>query len=242
MQAEGVPTGAASAIAARWQALSTRARRTLIAGAVLAGAASCLLLPAVPILIGVLTIAAAGLHAWSADLRPLVQPLLRVPVAGAARRHGHLAVIATAGVLLVASGFGGALLRGQLRGRWAEEERRQASIDEDVGALLDRARMHLAAGQIDDAELALLDAQTVGSDQSAHAEDVEETLRRVRIAKNPKAALGALLNLSNSEFSAFERGTAVPEALSFPERSLTARAVHNATQQLDEARSRRARL
>jgi hypothetical protein len=207
---------------------------------VAAALAASVIVPAIPILVGALAIVAAGVHAWSADLRPFVQLLLRVPVTSPQRRHARLALVAGAGVLLIAVGAVGATVRGQVRSRWEQREGLRASAEESVADRLERVRVHLASGDVESAELVLLDADTIAGLDAERREEVAALLERVQRSGDAAAILDVLTNLTQREFDAFERGGPVPTALEFPERALTAQAVHLALDQIDEAQRVRA--
>lgn len=211
-------------------------RASIVAGALV----GCVLLPVVAIFLGVFLIAAAALHAWSFSLRPYLQPILRVPVARPHQRRTRLLVAGGAGALLVLCGSVGATIRGQLRSQWEQRATRLEDGDKRVGEILDRARFQLSAGNIEGAELELLNADGIVMDDARRAE-VDELLQRVRLARDPKAILAVLTQLPREEFEAFEKGESVPEALVFPERALTLRAVNIALGQIDEARKARGR-
>jgi hypothetical protein len=198
-------------------------------------------MPVVAIFLGVFLIAAAALHAWSFSLRPYLQPILRVPVARPHQRRRRLLVAGGAGALLVLSGSVGATLRGQLRSQWEQRATRLEDGDKRAAELLERARFELSVGNIEGAELVLLDAEAIAPLDEARRAEVDELLEKVRLARDPRAILRVLTELPQEEFEAFERGESVPEALVFPERALTLRAVDIGLGEIDEARRRRGR-
>jgi hypothetical protein len=209
---------------------------------ILALAVVCsVVLPVVAIFLGVFLMAAAALHAWSFSLRPYLQPILRVPVARPHQRRTRLLVAAGAGALLVLCGSLGATIRGQLRSQWEQRATRLEDGDKRVREILDRARFQLSVGNIEGAELELLNADAVVGMDDARRAEVDDLLQRVRLARDPKAILAVLTQLPQGEFEAFAKGESVPEALVFPEQALTLRAVDIALRQIDEARKARGR-
>jgi hypothetical protein len=219
----------------------TREVRVRAAAFVALALACSLLLPAVPMVGGVFLVVAVALHAWSADLRPFVQPLLRVPVAKASVRHGRLLLLAGAGALLVASGAAGASMRGHLRAEREQREGRREAGEKGALDLMERVQGSLAAGDVDGAELALLDAGTLVDADSEWRAEVDELLERVRRSGDRKAILDLLVRLPRAEFESFEQGGSVPQALDFGDRALNRRALGLAFDQLAEARRLRAR-
>lgn len=201
---------------------------------------ACVVLPAAPILVGALLVAAAALHALLPEMRPYVQPLLRVPVGRASKRHGRLLLAAGVGVLLLVCGSMGATLRGHLRSRWEQNEQQRLATEANLSDLLDRARNRLVAWDIDGAQLALLDAGAIPADDSELREELDALSDRLHRSGDRDAILGVLTRLPQSDFEAFASGAAVPAELEFPERVLAARAVNLALEQLDEARRMRA--
>lgn len=198
------------------------------------------LLPAVSIVLGVCLVFAVALHAWSPELRPYVDRLLRVPVARASTRHKRLTLAAGAGALLILSGAVGATVRGRLRSEWEQAGRQREVAEENVAELLTRARDFLDVGNVDGAELVLLDADAVIATGSGQRAEVDDLLERVRRSGDSEAILDILTRLPQDEFESFKAGESVPEALEFPERALTSRAVELALAQLDEAQQARA--
>jgi len=198
------------------------------------------LLPGVPIVLGVFLMLAAVLHAWSPELQPLLQPLLRVPVADVATRRTHLLLVGAAGLVLLLSGAVGARTRGHLRSAWQQGHERRAVAEQDGSALLERAREYLTFNDVQNAELALMDAAALADLGGDCREEVEDLLARVRRSGDAPAILDAIVHLSNKDFEALESSRQVPEALEYPERALTLRAVEIALAQLDEARRLRA--
>jgi hypothetical protein len=196
--------------------------------------------PALPIFFGALLICAVGLHAFSPDVRPYVQLLLRVPTATGFRARARLLLLAGAGVLLVVCGSAAANLRGHLRGRWAHGERRREAAEESVTGVLSRARALISAGNVEGAELVLMDADAIPDVDAGRQREVDELLERVRRSRDSRAILDILVRLPQAEFDALEKGGAVPAALDLGERALTYRAVEIALQQLEEARRLRA--
>jgi len=198
-----------------------------------------LILPLIPILAGVLLVITVALCAWSPELQPYLEPLLRIPVAEPAKRRARLLLAAGVGVLLVVAGSTGATLRGTWRSKWQQHKERIVSAEDDVAALVERAREHLAAGDLGSAEIALLDAALVATDSDTQ-EEVEDLLMRVRRSGDSQVILDILTGLSPAELEALEEGSAVPDALDFGEQALTYRAVEIALAHLGEAQRMRA--
>lgn len=219
----------------------TRHPAARLAGIVALTLLGAVVLPVVPIVLGVFLIGAVALHAWSPDLRPIVQPLLRVPVAGAGKRHARLLVAASVGVLLVLSGSVGATMRGRLRSEWEQREGELVAAEATAIEILARARHKLSAGDVEGAELELMEADAIVAIDSERQAEVSDLLERVLRSGDADAILDILTGLSPAEFEALQHGGSVPAALQFPERALTYRAVDLALALLDEARHRRAR-
>jgi hypothetical protein len=199
-------------------------------------------LPVVAIFLGVFLIAAVAVHAWSFTLRPLVQPILRVPVGRPGKRRARLLAAAGAGALLVLSGSVGATIRGHLRTQWEQRATRREADDLQAVELLQRARDQLSLGNVEAAELVLIDADALVALDPARRAEVDDLLARVRLSRDRQAILGVLTQLPEEEFEAFAKGGEhVPAAIDFPEQALTYRAVEIAIEQIDAARTARAR-
>jgi hypothetical protein len=198
-------------------------------------------LPVLPIFCGGLLIVAAAIHAGLPELRPLVDPVLRVPVGRAGKRHAHLLLMAGVGVLLVGGGSVGATMRGRLSGEWEQRERRRELAEGHVTKILERARHFLSVGDVGAAELVLLEADAFSDVDADTRAEIDGLLERVRRSGDPDAILAILTRLPQEEFEAFQQGASMPQALEFGERVLTYRAVEVARAQLDEARRARAR-
>lgn len=160
-------------------------RRIVVVGAVCVALALLFsaLLPAVPIMLGVLLVVAVALHVALPDLRPYLDPVLRVPVGRPRMRHGRLALAACAGVLLVAGGSVGATLGTEARVERERRRREQEQTEGQLEALLRDARDHLAAGNVGRAELALMDAAELGSGTSEQQREVERLLAALEGAR-----------------------------------------------------------
>lgn len=196
--------------------------------------------PGVPILVGVLLVIAVALHVWTPELQPFLQPILRVPVATAGRRRARLLLVAAVGGLLVVSGAVGATTRGHLRGRWDQDQRRREIAEQDATRLMQRIEEHLAGGDVQAAELALMEVERiVGIDDGRRAE-FDKLHGRMRRAGDARAILEVLVGLPSEAFAAFETNRRVPAEFEFPERALTMRAVEIALAQLEDARRLRA--
>lgn len=211
-------------------------------GAALVGTLLCsALLPGVPILIGMLLLLAVALHVWTPELQPYLQPILRVPVAAAARRRARLALVGGVGALLVVSGAVGATARGHLRSRWDQDERRRETAEQDAQRLMARVQEHLAGGDVLSAELALMDAERIADMEPERRAEFDALLERVRRSGDAPAILALLVALPQEAFEAFESSRRVPPQFEYPERALTMRVVAIALEQLPEARRRRAK-
>ena len=216
----------------------SRARRIgMVVGGVLLAVGVCsVFLPVIPIVLGMLLIVAVGLHAGSTDLQPYIEHLLRMPVAKASRRRARLGLTATLGALLIASGAVGATTRGRLRVEWEQEAKHQEAAEVHVRDLLQRARASLEEGNVAAAEFALLEAEGIEGVDNSDAEGVDELLERVRRSGDAETIRGILQELSPQELQSLRAGKLVPEALRFPERALTFRAVDVAMGQLNAGR------
>jgi hypothetical protein len=202
--------------------------------------AASALVPVVPIVAGALLVAAVGIHLGLAEMRPYLDPVLRVPVGRARKRHTWLALVAGFGCALVACGSVGAAFRGRLDGERLQRELRGELASGHVETVLKRARHFLAVGDLGAAELVLLEADAmVGLDDERRAE-VDRLLDDLRRSGDQQAILTILTRMPEAEFDAFQRGAAVPAAFGFGEKMLTRRAVESARSQLDEARRLRA--
>ena len=209
------------------------------AGVALAGI-GVVLLPAIPIVLGVLLVVAVAVHAWWPDVRPYAATILRVPVARPGRQYAHLALVAGAGVLLVAAGAAGATLRGRISSEWAQRSRQTEATAARVDGILARARQRIGSGDVPGAELALFEVDTIDDIDARRRDEVDELRGRVQRSGDARAILDILVALSADDFAALEDGTAVPEAFELGERALTYRAVSLALDQLDTARRERA--
>lgn len=196
--------------------------------------------PAVPIFLGVLMIAALVLHAASRELRPFVDRVLRMPVARASTRHARLTLVGGAGVLLIISGAIGATTRGHLRSAWEQREGRREFVGQGVREHMQRANDLLAVGDVEGAELALLDAEAIADSDSERREEINALLERVHRSGDTDAILDVLTKLPQKEFETFQAGTSIPKDLEFGERALTRRAVELAVTQIEAARRLRA--
>jgi hypothetical protein len=220
-----------------WGLLRTALLPALVLATALLG---CIVLPVVPIFVGVFLIVVAALYGFSAELRPYVQPALRTLLGGT----GTGALLLTAGIggVLVVSGSMGATLRGQWRNEWVQRDKRNEFADASVTALLERAKSHLSKGDVRGAEFALLGVDAIVDVAPEKRREVDELLERIHRSGDGIAILELLIELPQEEFEAFETGAAVPEALEFEERALSYRAVEVARMKLDEARRARAPL
>ena len=118
---------------------------------------------------------------------------------------------------------------------------RREVTEESVINLLERAKDLLAEGNVEVAELVLLDADAIASIDPERKQEIDDLLEQVRRSSDPEFVLDLLIQLPQEEFEAFEAGTSVPGALEFRERALTVRAVKLALAQLEEAQQVRAR-
>lgn len=201
----------------------------------------CLLLPAVPILLGVLVLVAVALQAALPDLSPVTHQLLRVPIGQRGLLRTRLAIVASAGVILVTVGAVGASVRGKLHTRWQLRAQRQELAEKGVSGLLEQARALVAKGDFGGAELVLLDAGRIEGLDSWMREDVDALQGRIHRSGDAPAILQVLIGLDDDAFEALAAGREVPEALEFPESSLTMRALSVAMTQIEDARRARGR-
>jgi hypothetical protein len=199
----------------------------------------CLLLPAVPILLGVLVLGAVALHLVLPDLLPWTHQLLRVPIGQRTQLRTRLAIVASAGVILVTVGAISATVRGRVRMYWSMRAQHQELAEKGVVGQLEQARALVAKGDIDGAEYVLLDVSHSEGLDSWIREDVDGLLERIRRSGDAQAILAILLRLDSGDFEAFASGQVVPGELEFPESSLTQRAVSIAQAQIENARRAR---
>lgn len=211
-------------------------------GALIAGILLCsALVPGLPILIGVLLVLAVALYTWTPDLQPFLQPILRVPVGAVGTRRARLLLTAVCGGLLMVSGAVGATTRGHLRSRWEQDQRRREVAEQDAARLMLRVQDHIEGGDVQSAELALMEVERfVDMDAELRAE-FAALLERVQRSGDRRVILSVLVGLSPQAFEEFETSRQVPAQLEFPERALTLRAVAIALEQLENARRLRAR-
>ena len=195
--------------------------------AVLVGAAVfvTLILPLVPILLGVILIALVALHAGSPELRPYVQPFLGLPVGAPRKRHTRMALIAGAGVLLVLLGSTTAALRGNWRGTREQRAEQRTATEDRVTTLYGRAEELLAKGDVAGAKLALIDARSVENADEDDTERIDALLERIERSGDTKTIAAIVARLSEKEVAALKTGASVPEDLDFGAKALTYRAV-----------------
>lgn len=217
--------------------LRSRSRIALAAcGAVL----GCLLLPVVPMVLGMGLLVAVALYAVLPDLLPVTHQLLQVPIGQRGLLRTRVAIVASAGLILVAVGAVGATVRGRLRTRWEQHVQRQELAEKGVSGLLEQARALVAKGDVDGAQFVLLDADKIEGLDTWMREDVEALLGRIQRSGDAPVILQILLRLDDEAFEALATGRTVPAELEFPEPALTLRAVSVAMDQLDDARRARA--
>jgi hypothetical protein len=198
----------------------------------------CALLPIVPILLGVFLLGAVAVHAWAPELRPYVEPFVRVPIDRPGKRATHLLLVAGAGVLLVMLGSVSASIRGSWSAKWEVHQELRATTDDSVTRLLDRAEALLAASNVAGAELALVDARSMASLDPRQKGRIDDLLGRIRRSGDSEVIGKIVAGLTRTELAALQSGTAVPEALEFGERALTYRAVELALALLEAERTR----
>jgi len=215
-------------------------RGKLAAGVVTLAVVASLVIPLVVVFLGVLVVALVALDTVVPGVVPGLRTLFRVPVAPRSRRRARLMIAGGIGVLLVACGSAGARISGQFRTEWRLRERQHSTAEQQVTACLTEARQHLAGNEPELAELSLMDAGAVAGIDPERRAEVDELLARIRRSGDAKAIREVLVHLPPDAFEAFARGDSVPDALEFPERALTFRAVELARAQLDEVRAARA--
>jgi hypothetical protein len=228
---------------ARTPFLSSVAGRNGVRAAVLVPVvlAATVLLPVLPFFLGALLMATAGIHAWVPALRPGVQVLLRVPVAAREKRRAHLLLVAGTGFLLAAGGAVGASIRGQLRTEWDQHATLREQTEVRVGEVVERARRHIAAGELGVAELELMNAEGEADLAPQAGAELDALLADLRLSGDAETILEILTRLTDDEFRALETGASVPGPLDLGEPAMTERAVGIALTQLDVARQMRAR-
>lgn len=218
-----------------------RARGPWIVGGLVTALASALVWPLLPILAGTALIVLIGLHLGVPGLRGALQPILRPPVGSATARMAHLVLVGSVAVLLLGVGAVSATTRGHVRSRWEQEQRARAAAERGAQGVLERAREHLDRGEVQLAELVLMEVDGLGAvDEDLRAE-IEALLERVRASGDSRVVLQILVGLPPQEFEAFAAGREVPTALEHPERALTMRAISTAKGQLEQARRLRAK-
>lgn len=201
-------------------------------------------LPALPIFLGVLLLVGVGLHVWVPDLRDPFETFLGAPLAQIARVPGGrrgLALTVSAGLVLILGGSVGATLGGHLRSERGHRERERAVEEERWDELVERARGQLAAGEIDAAELTLLELDARVAPPGADRDEVDRLLERVSRSGDPDTILALLRGLAPDELRALEEGSSVPLSLDFGDPALNRRALRLALVLMDEARAQRAR-
>lgn len=235
-QAERMQEPAASAGRRSSRARAAASRALLLLALVVLCSA---FLPALPIFLGVFLLVAVGLHVCAPDLRAFVEVCL--PLARVAGVRKGLLLTASAGLLLILGGSLGATIGGHLRSEREHRERERAQHEERWSELLERARGQLAAGDVNAAELTLMEAGELASPTVEGHGEVEELLQRVSRSGDAGAILDILSGLPPQEFRALEEGGSVPPALDFGDPALTTRALRLALALIDEARERRAK-
>jgi hypothetical protein len=211
----------------------------LLGGAVVLVLAASAFLPLFVVFLGVVLVALVSLDAAIPGVVPGLRTLFRVPLVPAHARRARLIFAGCMGVVLVGCGTLGAKLSGQLRTEWRLRQSQHEIADQQLAEYLERARAHLEAGEVELAELTLMDAQRVSPIAPGRQRELDELLERIRRSGDPDAIRAILQRLPPDELDAFERGESVPEALEFPERALTYRAVQLARAQTVKARETR---
>jgi hypothetical protein len=145
----------------------------------------CVLLPVLTFFVGGFLVVAVALHAGSSAMRPFLEPVLRVPVAAPRKRHAHLLLLAGAGLVLLVGGSVGASINGHLRGTIEQRGRVSELEARKLETLLERARRHMAAGELEEAELVLLNAQETVAEGTGGRSEVEALLALVRSSGRP---------------------------------------------------------
>lgn len=209
-----------------------------VAALVLAASAA---FPLAVVLLGVLLVALVGIDTTAPGSVPGLRALFRVPVAPASKRRARLLLAAGVGVLLVACGTAGAKFSGQLRTEWRLRSSQRLATERQVTEHLDRTREHLAAGEVELAELTLMDMLRIPAIGREGQREVDGLLDRIRRSGDSEAIRKVLLHLPPAEFETFVRGESVPKALEFQERALTYRAVALARTQIEEVQATRTR-
>jgi len=219
---------------------SGRHRGKWAAGVVALVVAASLALPVAVVFLGILLVALVALDSGIKGVVPGLRSLFRVPVAPASKRRARLMLAGGVGVLLIACGATGAKFGGQMKTKWKLRQSQRLAAEEQVNEHLERARKHIAKGELELAELTLMDVDRITTIDPERRLEIDELLQRVRHATDRDEILAILLRLPPGEFEAFTRGDSVPEALEFPERALTYRAVELARAQVEQAKTARA--
>ncbi len=229
------------AVEARRPASGRSGRRTgkLWAWIVAAVVVASLVVPVVVLFLGVLLVALVGIDAGVPGLVPGLRSLFRVPVLPVSKRRARLALAAGTGVLLMACGAAGAKVSSRVLGQWELRQGQRQTAETLASAQLEQAREHLREGDVELAELVLLDAEKRAGGDPEVQREMQELLERIERSRDRGAILDVLVGLPDREFEALAAGTGVPEALRFEERVLTQTAVKHALVQMGDARAAR---
>jgi len=197
--------------------------------------------PGMSIVLGALLILTVALLACLPDLRSCLETRVAEKAARSVILRARLPLAAVAGVVLIVSGSVGSSVRGTLRSRWSQRAQQREIAQRGATDLLERAKEHLSAGNVQLAELVLLEANATGLMDRAMRQEIEGLLERVRRSGDPEVIFDLLIHLPQEEFEALEERVAVPQVLQFQERALTRRAVQIAFAQIEDAKRTRAR-
>jgi hypothetical protein len=211
----------------------------LLGGAVVLVLAASAFFPLFVVFVGVVLVALVALDAAIPHVIPGLRTLFRVPLVPASARRARLVFAGSLGVVLVAIGALGAKVSGEVRTEWKLRQSQHRIADEQLDEHLERARAHLDAGEVELAELTLMDAQRISPVDARRQRALDEMLERIRRSGDADAIRAILQQLPPDELEAFARGERVPSALEFPERALTFRAVQLARAQTEQARANR---
>jgi hypothetical protein len=211
----------------------------LLGGAVVLVLAASAFFPLFVVFVGVVLVALVALDSAIPHVIPGLRTLFRVPLVPASARRARLIFAGSLGVVLVAIGALGAKMSGEVRTEWKLRQSQHRIADEQLDEHLARARSHLDAGEVELAELTLMDAQRISPVDARRQRELDGLLERIRRSGDADTIRAILQQLPPDELDAFERGESVPEALEFPERALTYRAVQLARAQTEQARETR---
>lgn len=219
-------------------AAAPRIRRVGFRAALAVGAGvGSVLLPFPAILIGVAILVIPVLYYWTPPLQPWLEGLLRAPIEAPGRRRGRMALVAVAGVLVIAGGSFGATRRARRVTETDLIASLRSDAEENLTEILQRAHGYLEQGQLEDAALVLMNADAVPYVETELRLEVVDLAGRIQRCNDAEFVLAVLRDLSREQLFALEAGTEVPGALQFDHPTLDERALELARALLDQVRA-----